>query len=249
MILKRGDFYRHYNSGLMKLTDDLVLAYPKPAGALCRVHRVGDTTSLINGEYRFVNSELGKYLTSLGIEGEVLIHHLTNSRNVPKWLTYHHHHTDFDIWSKEIKLYVFGQAPQKIGSIPIESIHPLWIKASDIKEMIDTLSNDAKFDGLLINADTYEGPQRYFMVPTRYCEGIVSSVFSDNGKYKIIVDINYNGDTYTTVISSMTNTMRSSVEGDHSLLIGKRMKIQYTTFVPGDRLRNFSSPVGLFIID
>lgn len=248
-MLKRGDFYRHYNQGAMRLEDDSIIAYSKPTGALCEVRRVGDTTSLLNGEYRFVNSELSDYLVSLGIEGKVLIHHLTNSRNVPKWLTYHHHHSKFADWSKEIKIFVFGQTPSRAGHIPIETLHPMTVKVDDIRGLIDKLSSDNNFDGLLIDANTIDGMQRYYMVPTRYCDGIVSSVTEDDNRTKLVIDIEHNGEVYTTAVTSMTNTVRNQVEARPDSLVGKRMKIQYTTFVPGDRLKNFSSPVGLFILE
>jgi hypothetical protein len=249
MILKRGDFYRHYNNGQLRLVNNTITAYSKPTGALCEVRRTGDTTSLMNGEYRFVNSELSEYLSGLGIEGEVLIHHLTNSRNVPKWLTYHHHHSDFVDWSKEIKIFLFGQTPKKVGHIPIETLHPLEINVDDLRQVIDKLSTDNNFDGLLIEAETIEGMQRYHMVPTRYCDGVISSVTDDGERTKLVVDIEHNGMTYTTAVTSMTTTLQGMVEQDHDSIIGRRMKIQYTTFVPGDRLKNFSSPVGLFILD
>lgn len=249
MILKRGDFYRHYNNGQLQLENDSVNAFPKPSGALCRVHRVGDTSSLINGEYRFVNSELSQYLSERGIVGEVLIHHLTNSRNVPKWLTYHHHHTAFDVWSKEIKIYTFGQVPTTAGPIPIETLNPMMIKVAQIRDVIDTLSNESNFDGLLIDTKTLDGPQRYFMVPTRYCDGMINAVTHEGERAKLIVDIEHNGDIYTTAVVSMTNTIQRQIEEDQNNVLGKRVKIQYTTFVPGDRLRNFSSPVGLYMID
>lgn len=248
-MLKRGDFYRHYNSGTMKLENNMVTVYAKPSGAICEVRRVGETTSLLNGEYRFVNSELSNYLVSLGIEGEVLIHHMTNTRNTPKWLTFHHHHSKFEDWSKEIKIYVFGQVPQRAGHIPVETLHPMTLNVDDLRERINALSNDANFDGLLVDADTVDGPQRYYMVPTRYCDGIVSSIAGQDDQLKLVIDIDYQGTTYTTAITSMTTTVRTRLEESPETVLGKRMKIQYSTFVPGDRLKNFSSPVSLFILE
>lgn len=248
-ILKRADFTRHVANNQLQLTNNTVKAYPVQTGALCEVYVRGNSTNLVNGKTHFANDELSKYLVDIGITGKILIHHTSLNRGVPKWLTYNQHHTDFNDWKKNIKIYTFDQLPEKVGDIPIESIRPLAVRIDDIGKEIDRLSYDVKFDGMLIEASTLTEDNMYHLMPTRYCEGIIKSVNSADGYRKLVVTISHNGMEYLTPISKLTNTMNELIDAHKDKLVERRLKIQYVSFVPGDRLENFSSPTALFVIN
>jgi len=248
-IFKRIDFIHHLDNGQISLEDDMVKTYQLRTGAICEVYKRGNTTNLVNGMTHFVNDELSKYLVAAGITGMVLIHHTSLNRGVPKWLTYSQHHKPFAEWCKHIKIFTFKPHSHTGDMVAIEEIVPMFVNVKTLSKVIDNLSHDVKCDGLLLEASGSKRINHYHMMPTRYCEATISSVISNNGDNKLVATIRNNDIEYLTLITKMTATMNNLIEEHGDKLVGKRIRVQYVSYVPGDRLENFSSITALFVIN
>ncbi len=246
MIYKKSDFYKDLNSNNLLLEDDTVEIFEKKTGALCEVNNIDGVPVLKNHNSQFVNNELAAYLIDCGIEGEIIIHHPGLNRNVPRWLSYKFTNEKLEDWADSITVFTFGKEPTKVGWISIEAIQPRIINVTDIHEVVCNLGKrDITFDGIYLNANTTFGPRRYYMVPLRYCHGKVVSCNQDADNPIIIAKVNIHRNEHLIRIDSTTNTMQQYIrDGD---ITGKDIRIQYTSYMPGDRLKNLASPAAIWV--
>lgn len=250
-IGKRAELSKLLNSNQVILKSDGTLnAYPIMTGALCEVSRVGDAVNTKNGSARFCNDKLSLYLDEHGVSGTVIIHHKTLVYGVPKWLTYNQHRGDWNVWSKEIEIHTLAGVNKPDAEIPIRSIEPISIDPFNHKNLIEEMSEDTQFDGLLIEANTIDGRSGlYQILPFRYCQGRVVDYNNDGEDKFVVVEIEHQSRQYRAKITNFTAKMNSLIDDYENDILNRRVRIQYTSFIPGDRLENFSSPRALFIIN
>lgn len=247
---RRATLNRHIETNQLILIDGKVKAFAMKTGALCSITKTGNIINMKNGKTRFCNDDLSKYLYEQGVRGDFLIHHKTQTFGVPKWLTYSQHNREFSEWSKQIEIYTLDGVVKPDAEIPIKALPTSMVAPSDIKEVIDSLSEDTAFDGLIITADTFDGQKNWYQVlPNRYCQGRIVDYGSTEDDHYVIVEIHYHGVMYSTKICKFTKTMSAELEELGDNVLNRNLKIQYSTFIPGDRLENFSSPYALYVIN
>lgn len=247
MIYKKSDFYNDINSGRISPETKLVTYFPKVTGALCNVSVVDGIPVFKNHQSTFLNTALAKYIVDCGIEGDVIIHHPSLSRNVPRWLTYKLDNEPLEQWGKAIEIHTLGQKPKSVGDIPIRVIEANTTAIDNIQSVIIELSRkNFRFDGLYIDAEVNNTSRRYHMIPLRYCNG---KIVSYDAKEKIIVaEIVHRKNKHIVRIEVMTNTMKKALDSDKDMT-GANIRIQYTSYIPGDRLKNFAAPTAIWVND
>lgn len=247
---RRATLNRHLETNQLQLEDGKIKAYAMKTGALCSISKTGNIINMKNGKTRFCNDELSKYLYKHGVRGDFLIHHKELTFGVPKWLTYSQYNREFTEWSKDIEIYTFDGVVDESATIPIKALEYVMIHPGDIKQVVDKFSLDNKFDGLLLTAKTFDGSDNWYQVlPNRYCQGrIVDYSAKDDDRY-VIVEIHHEGNMYRTKICKFTKTMSDELVELGDDLLNRNLKVQYSAFIPGDRLENFSSPYALYVIN
>jgi len=243
-LYTKSDFYNRYNNGMLTIENDTVLVYEKPTGALCTVIDEGGITQLINGSTRLVNDALSKQLVAQGITGDVIIHHPILSRSVSRWLTYNLGNTQDKSWLNVIKVYTFDQKPNDKG-ISIIPLTPYKITVKAITSKVAELSMNNDFDGLIVGELFKEKCDRwYHILPSRFIQGIVKSyTTANNNRIKSLVcEVMYEGKPYLLKVEKAPGWFREEYYRYRHQLTGMLVTIGYTSFIPGDRLTNFTSP-------
>lgn len=248
---RRATLNRHIETNQIILDGGKIKAFAMKTGALCRIHKTGNIINMKNGKTRFCNDDLSKYLYEQGVRGDFLIHHKTQTFGVPKWLTFSQYNRPFEEWSQHIEIYTLDGLEKEDSNIPIKPLKTFHVSLDDIKETVDELSEDATFDGLILTAATFDNQNKWYQVlPTRYCNGrIVDYNFNDGDEDYVIVEIHHEGEMYRTKICKFTKTMSSDLQEYGDAVLNRNLKIQYSAFIPGDRLENFSSPYALYLIN
>lgn len=237
-ILKRNDFLNDFAD-----TPDLLLkAYPMKSGALCEVITKGSMVMFKNGHTTFSNGGLADYCKDYNITGHVLVHHKTQRVGVSKWLTYQHHHGGLAHWGDNIELYVLGDSPKDQGFISVTGIKPIKVSLGNFAQTVDNLSRNEEFDGLLVKG---KQGKLYSLKPTRYIVGKVRDIDVEGKEPVITCTVKRDGRTYIIILTKMTRKMQSVISAG-GLKNGMQVKIQYTSFIPGDKFANFSAPVALY---
>ena len=247
---KRATLNRHIETNQIQLADGKIKAFAMKTGALCTITKTGNIVNMKNGKTRFCNDDLSKFLFAQGVHGRFLIHHKTQTFGVPKWLTFSQYNRPFDEWSQQIEVYTFDGMEVKDSKIPIKPLDSFMINPDDIKATVDKMSEEIIFDGLLLTATTFDDQDNWYQIlPNRYCQGrIVDYSASENDSY-VIVEIFHNDEMYHTKICKFTKTMSRDLIKLGDDVLNRNLKIQYSTFIPGDRLENFSSPYALYVIN
>ncbi len=243
-LYSKSDFYTRYNNGMLTIKDDTVLVYEKPTGALCTIVEDGGITQLINGTTRLINDALSRQLVAQGITGDVIIHHPGISRAVSRWLTYNLGKEQPTEWLNVLKVYTLGQTPTDTG-IEILPLTPYKIKVRDLRAKIIELSKDQNFDGLLVGELFEESCARwYHLLPNRFIQGKVLSftLTNHNRIQSLICEVPYQGKTYVIKVAKAPAWIKEDYYRYRHELVGKSVTIEYTSFIPGDRLTNFTSP-------
>jgi hypothetical protein len=211
---------------------------------MCTVLNEDGVTQLINGSTRLINDALSKQLVAQGITGDVIIHHPILSRSVSRWLTYNLGNTKDLSWLNVIKVYTFGQKPTSTG-VSVIPITPYKITVKEIAGKISKLSIDNEFDGLVVGELFKEKCDRwYHILPNRTISAIVKSyTTANNNRIKSVVcEVIYEGKPYTIRVDKAPGWFREEYYRYRGQLIGLKVNINYTSFIPGDRLTNFTSP-------
>ena len=247
---KRATLNRHIETNQIKLADGKIKAFAMKTGALCTITKTGNIVNMKNGKTRFCNDDLSKFLFAQGVRGDFLIHHKSQTFGVPKWLTFSQYNRPFDEWSQQIEVYTFDGMEVTDSKIPIKPLDSFMINPDDIKATVDKMSEETIFDGLLLTATTFDDQDNWYQVlPNRYCQGrIVDYSASENDSY-VIVEIYHNKEMYRTKICKFTKTMSRDLIQLGDDVLNRNLKVQYSTFIPGDRLENFSSPYALYVIN
>lgn len=242
-LSKRADLEHDVNN---KLVSDLKF-YGKPTGAACTVYTAGSATHIVNGSYHDVNDPLSKHLTSLGIEGHIIIHHKKMARGVSKWLNYNLTNCDFNDWKEEIVIYVFNDVHYVSDVLEIRNLSKYDCTIENMGELNDELSRgNSTFDGLLVIGKLHDGSAKYYhTVPTRYIKGkIVGLVGADDGPLKgFIVEVFYDGRAQTIIVNKLPPWLIDRSAETKQQYLDKECYVQYTSYTPGSRLCNFSSVI------
>lgn len=247
-IHKKSDFLRDCRLGKIKQTEK-VEAYTLYTGARCVISTANGNTQLKNGGTSFLNDKLSKCLVSAGITGRIIIHHKEISRSVPKWLTYNINNIDFDIWSKEIIVHVYDVQPKSTLPFDVVVMTTKTYTVDKLRDVIDNISINTTTDGLEVLHERDNVEHRYHLIPTRYCDGIIKGIINNDTNIGIVATLTHNGNEYITPITKVTNTMKSFIREKGEELIGSHVRVQYLSFINGDRLCNFSEPSALFIFN
>ncbi len=251
MILnKRAVLNKHLHGNMIQLENGKVKAYSVPTGALCEINKNGNAVDIKNGKTRFVNDELSHYLYDNGVRGNFIIHHKSLIVGVPKWVTYQQHHAEtLSEWAKDIEVYTFDGVEHE-GLVTIKAISHGMVSPKDMRNYIDTKSKDAMFDGLFIQAELTNGDESwYHVLPSRYIEGRVIDYNIDEDPNYIVVEIKYGSAVHNVRIDKFTNSMAQMLKDYDNNIINRMVKLQYSTYIPGDRMENFSSLTALFVIN
>lgn len=258
-IYNKTFFKKHQVTGKLRLNGGMVEFYNKPSGAICTVEVVAGIPNLRNGESRMVNDVLSQELVKRGIIGDVVIHHKKLSRNVSKWIGHAVNKMSPNVFMGDIVVYTFGEVSTGPGDYPTLEVRPLVKEVAherDIVKIVRAASVDEDYDGALIVGSTNvtrHGCDHdwYHILPTRKITGVVSGLVQSRttpNLVGLIVDIQYKGNTYRTVIRSIPKwLMGSDYYRYRNGLIGKTADVEYTAFTAGDRLKNFSSAVVLSV--
>ena len=251
-LLSKGDFYTHYNNGLFTVeSTHTVKAVRKPTGALCTIVQTEGCAQLLNGEVRLINDALSTELIRQGVTGDVIIQHPTITRAVARWITYNLGKEQDLEWLNVIRVYTFGD-PGVPGKIRVEKLEPFELKVSEIKSTIDELSTDLEFDGLYVTADVVRlGEKTYHLLPNRYAKATILSVLTTtaNTIKAFICEVEHENRKFHVKITTAPTWLKRDYYRYRHQLPGKEATVQYTTFTPGDRINNFSSPSIISIVN
>lgn len=255
-IYNRTHFKKHSITGRLSLPNGKVTFYNKPTGALCTIEVVANLPNLRNGESRMVNDTLSCELVKRGITGDVIVHHRKLSRNVSKWIGHALNKVSPDEYMKDIVIYTFGQGATSMGDYPQLEVVVLMPEVTnvDVSSIVRAASVDDDYDGMLIVGNTDGkrhggGHDWYHILPVRRTSGRVVGLVPFKNVSRLcglIVDVEYRGKIYQTVIRSIPKWLSGSdyYRNRHEL-IGRRVDVEFTAFTSGDRLKNFSSVVVL----
>ena len=247
---RRATLNRHITTNQIVLDDGKIKAFAMKTGALCTIYQTGNIINMKNGKTRFCNDDLSKFLYKQGVRGDFLIHHKTQTFGVPKWLTYSQYNRPFEEWSQDIEIYTLDGVSNEGGMIPIKPLDTFMVSPDSIKEVVDKLSKENSFDGLILSADTFDKQTNWYQVlPNRYCQGRIVDYGIEEDNHYVIVEIIRDDEMYRAKICKFTKTMSAELEDLGDNILNRNLKIQYSTFIPGDRLENFSSPYALYVIN
>lgn len=239
----RAAFNRDHENGYISNIRVMV----KPTGAICFVNTINGISNLHNGTTHLVNDELSSALTQAGITGWVLIHAKDVARVTSKWLTYNLNKLPLSEWADNLVVYTFGQDYDKGIDLPFE-IKPLEMEDIDqgISSILDKYSQDLSFDGLLISAlNKAKGEVFYKILPNRVVKAKVIAVGTGRGGkiVSFIVECIHDDKKYRVNVSSIPSWIKDTgIYRYRNKFIGAEVDLSYTSFNPGDRLKNFSSP-------
>lgn len=252
-ISSKPQFFEHCNTGIIENPKDSFKVYIMPSGALCTVELVCGVPNLVNGTMRFVNDSISRALVEAGVVGDVLIRHPTFSRNSSKWISTavlsnpENDHT----WKKILRFYHFSPRENIPTDLLIEPVPSTHLFAGELRKYIDIHSEMLDFDGIIVEAKTVRGLAHYRMLPNRYIIGTILAVReskSGGSIDSIVVELEYEGKKYPTLVTRLPSWMKQrEYFRNRAELLGRHAKVQYTTFLRGDRLKNFSSPIVLAV--
>lgn len=254
-IYNKTAFKKHQLSGRFIGNKGMVDFFNKPTGAICTVEVVAGMPNLRNGESRMINDTLSRELVARGITGDVIVHHRKLSRNVSKWIGHALHKQQPSDYMGDIVIYTFGDCTTAVGEYPQLEIRPLvkeTAKEQDVASIVRAGSVDDDYDGILIvgcrgDGKPGAGNDWYHILPVRTASGKIvgfATATNTSNLAGLIVDVEYQGSQYQTVIRVIPKWLTSSDYYRHrNELIGKTAMIEFTSFTAGDRLKNFSSVV------
>lgn len=242
-LLKRVALVDDFNN--KRLTD--IAIFGKPTGATCSVYTVGAASHFINGNNHDVMDVLSKHLTNIGVSGPIIVHHKKMARGVSKWLNYQLTHVDIAQWADDIVIYTFDQVERKSDLVDVRPLKQYHIAYDDITNVNDELSRQRDdYDGLIVRAiHTQRGEQYYHLVPNRYIDGkIVALCGAEDGPLAgFVVKISFDGMEHTVVIRRLPPWLTERDKESKSQYIDRDCIVQYTSYTPGSRICNFSSPI------
>jgi len=233
-----------------ELSSEVLDAYIAPVGVLCSVMVTEEGTSLLNGRTTFNNDPLSDYLVKCGVTGTFILHHKSMMYGVARWISYQLHHTPFDEWCNDIIIYTFDDIKSKGGRVAISPIERVALSYDGLPRELDTYSQDDSFDGFIIRGVLKSGIVNwYHVLPTRYCQGRVIGYRNEPTDKFIIVEVQYNDQMYFTKVRKFTQTMLRMLDEYQGKIVSRRVKVQFSSYLPGDRIDNFSSATALFVIN
>lgn len=242
-LLKRAAMVDDFKN--KRLSD--ITIYGKPTGAVCTVYTVGTASHFINGNNHDINDVLSKHLTELGITGVVIVHHKKMARGVSKWLNYNLTHLDIDTWKDDIIIYTLDQSKYESDLVEIRPTAVYNVDLESVGSVNDEMSRQTpNFDGMIVSANhETKGQVFYHLVPNRYIDGkIVALCGPEDGPLAgFVVSVNFQGMDHTVVIRRLPPWLTErDAEGKWQYL-DKNCIVQYTSYTPGSRICNFSSPI------
>lgn len=244
IAMNRAAFNRDLENGYISNIRVMV----KPTGAICHVDTINGISNLYNGTTHLVNDALSSALANAGITGWVLVHARDVPRITSKWLTYNLNKLPIEEWSCDLVVYTFGQDYDLTGKeLPFE-VKPLELEdlGLGISSILEKHSQDASFDGLLISAlNKAKGEVFYKILPNRVTKAKVIAVGTGRGGKisSFIVETDHEGKKYIVNVGSIPAWVKDNgIYRYRNKFIGAEVDLSYTSFNPGDRLKNFSSP-------
>jgi hypothetical protein len=214
----------------------------KPKGIICQLYTAGESNHLINGTYHHVNTELGNYLTSLGVEGHLVICHRNIALpDLSTWLMRVLTKEYLDDWAIDIVIYTTSPGPWPDNRIKILPMSYKDVNVNTVEALDRELDNeDASLDSWLIEAVELEtGTVRTYQVFTSYY--LSATILSLSGPpvnqlTGFIVKTRYDGASYTFPVKLNKDTV---LPNDIDKLLGRECVVRYRRFVPGICLCNF----------
>lgn len=244
IAMNRAAFNRDHENGYITNIRTMV----KPTGAICYVDTINGISNLYNGTTHLVNDALSSTLVNAGITGWVLVHAVGVPRITSKWLTYNLNKHPIVEWGCELVVYTFGQDYDLKGvELPFQ-VKPLELEdlSIGISSILDKHSQDLSFDGLLISAlNRIKGEVFYKILPNRVVKAKVIAVGTGRGGKinSFIVEVNHLDKVYVVNVTSIPAWIKDvGIYRYRNKFIGAEVDLSYTSFNPGDRLKNFSSP-------
>lgn len=241
----RAAFNRDFENGYISNIRVMV----KPTGVICYVDSINGVTNLHNGSTHLVNDALSSALARAGIYGWVLVHARDVPRVTSKWLTYNLNKLPLEEWASSLVVYTFGQdlSEYDLTSLPFE-VKPLELENIDdgISSILSRYSHDMAFDGLIISAlNKIKGEVFYKILPNRVTPAKIVAVGTGRGGKitSLIVETNHDGKDYVVNVASIPSWIKeTAIYRYRNKFIGSEVELSYTSFNPGDRIKNFSSP-------
>ena len=253
-LLSRTDFNRHINTG--RITDlDALSCWVKPTGEFCLLRMEDGVSCIYNGNSTFYEDELSEELTRCGILGPVIIHHKNNRREIARWLSRSLISRNLDDYKDEIVVYTFRDIPDAALDCRLElvKIHRHQTSLDKIDKELTVAGDDDSFDGLIVSpTKAIEMGTMYHLLPKRTVVGKIVSVFGvrdENNRINaqaagLIIRVHFRGKDYYERITNIPYWVKDrGYKQCVKELIGCSAQIEYTMFIPGDRLKNFSSAI------
>lgn len=252
---KRSTFNRKFKDGQLVTPAGRVEVTHVPTGAACTVELLEDTAILRNGRMTLINNELSDVLHMCGAQGDIIIHHTQINYGVPKWLTYKIHNEPFNEWKDEIVVYLTEppKHPQYMAENPygvkVMVLEKRQLKVEELTDAIVDKSKSIYYDGMIVSCKNIQGEvAKFHFLPQRYAQGRVVDI----GEDWVIAEVKRSEDDQPHIVRvpSLSNAVKTYIDkNEKDNIIGRMLKVQYTSYIPGDRVENFSSPVALFIIN
>lgn len=242
-LLKRAAMVDDFKN--KRLSD--ITIYGKPTGAVCTVYTVGTASHIINGNNHDINDVLSKHLTDLGISGAVIVHHKKMARGVSKWLNYNLTNLDISVWKDDIIVYTLDQNKYESDLVEIRPTAVYDVDLESVGSVNDEMSRQtANFDGMIVSANhVSKGRLYYHLVPNRYIDGMIVALCGpeDGPLAGFVVNVNFQDMDHTVVIRRIPPWILERDVEEKQKYLDKDCIVQYTSYTPGSRICNFSSPI------
>ena len=226
-------------NGLLKSTKQYIRFVSKPIQL--DIYPNGNTL-LHNGHATYLNSKMGSWLAKQGLSGVLFIAVPGPNKTADRWVN-RFVNEPIQNWLGNYHFYHLGD-PKLVGdrfsAFPVTDDN---INHRDTNTKYQKLYEDL-WDGFLIVATTKKGETLYYRkLPSRSITGSIRAFVCD-GSQRIngaIVIVNHSGREYTVKTASVPAWLRDASRRANEYL-GRRCVINYTSFTPGDRVSNFTSP-------
>lgn len=197
---------------------------------------------LHNGQATYLNSKMGNWLASQGLSGLLFISVPGPNRSADRWVS-RFVNEPIQQWLGNYHFYHLGDpnlAGDRFSAFPLTDDN---INHRDTNRRYQELY-DGHWDGFLIVGTTRKGELVYYRkLPSRSITGSIRAFVCDDTQRitGAIVAVKHSGCDYTIKTSSVPAWLRDASKRANEYL-GKRCVINYTSFTPGDRVSNFTSP-------
>lgn len=223
-----------------------VLAWRKPIGIPAELTSPDDgvTVVLTWRDAEYINIPLARELWDANVRGMIFINADTHIRNIVRWLKYQILSSDYAEWKSLVTISVYSRITDvQPCELTVNVMMPQLINIDEIYQINLHWSKQEDYDGVIIPMPSVEyGLVHVHYVPNRIAYGRLLAYKHVDGQFIATVKIEHQGVTYIERVDRCSARFRKLL--DHGLdPLNQSVNIQYTSFVPGMRLSNFTSPI------